>query len=148
MGISRQRNEQVQKSWNAYIFKERRPVSEEREAEKEIREEAGIQVTREVVGNGQHFGFYVFRVTKPISFHPFPAPNPVTTASTDHFSSCTYHLYFYLPVSLYSMDLCSSLMYQSYLLHYASRASIMSYSPLHTQGLAPKWYSINLVGRW
>lgn len=38
--------------------------NEEKEVEKEISEEGGIQVTQGFVGNGQHFGFYVFSVMR------------------------------------------------------------------------------------
>lgn len=86
---------------------------------------------------------------KPASLHSFPSSNPAPTTSSDPVSFLgIYHLYFYLPLSLYSMDFYSSLVYESYFPNYNSRARILSYSPLHSQRLAPRWCSINLSERW
>lgn len=50
--------------------------NEEKEVEKEISEEVGIQVTQGFVGNGQHFGFYVFSVMRRL--FPYILSHPST----------------------------------------------------------------------
>lgn len=50
--------------------------NEEKEVEMEVSEEAGIQVTQGFVGNGQHFGFYVFSVMRRL--FPYTLSQPPT----------------------------------------------------------------------